>query len=105
MNVTNQQDIYNSQKIDIEESLHEIVSLLTNMGLSKEQIQVKLQILKTIVVNDLNGEDIEDFFGNAAVQFPDILYNIYEELFDLVEEYPQVGLSVVQNFSLPVETN
>ena len=105
MDLTNQQDIYNSQKIDIEESLNEIVSLLTNIGLSREQIQVKLQIIKTIVVNDLEEEDIEDFFGDAAVQIPDIVYNLYEELFDLVEECPSNGLAIVQNFTLPVETN
>jgi hypothetical protein len=105
MDVINQQDIYNSQKIDIIETLNEFVSTFTNMGLSREQIQVKLQIIKTIVANDLEEEDIEEFFGDAAVQIPDILYNLYEELFDLVEECPSNGLAIVQNFTLPVQTN
>ena len=99
------EDNNNSIKIDINHTLDTIVSLLKNMGLSKEQIQVKLQILKNVVLNDLNEQDIEDYFGDAAVQIPEILRDDYEELYEFVEEYPQVGLPELQKYSVVVETN
>ena len=98
-------DNYNSQKIDIIETLNEFVSTFTNMGLGKEQIQAKISLLHTIILADLEEEDIEEFFGNAAVQIPEILYDLYDELFELVDECPSNGLPVVENFSLPTETN
>ncbi len=99
------EDNSNSIQIDIQHTLDTIVSLLKNMGFSGEILQMKLDIIKNVILNDLNEEDIEDCFGNAAVQIPEILRDLYEELYELVEEYPQVGLPELQKYSLPVETN